>query len=146
MHYIHAHDLALVDHFISHLSGARILPNGGMVLAVDSASNRPFSPSLDLAVKQIGIREATGKTDLPLYDEDSPYDRVDERVVSTLRSADVMKLQGFSREEARTMLEYYAKSGMLRADVTDIMVKERWTLAGGGNIGELEKGSVRSGI
>ena len=57
-----------------------------------------------------------------------------------------MKLQGFSREEARTMLEYYAKSGMLRADITDIMVKERWTLAGGGNIGELEKGSVRTGM
>lgn len=146
MHYIHAHDLILVDHFISYLSGAKSLPNGGMVLGVDCASNRPFSPSLDLAIKQINIRSETGKTDLPLYDTENPYDRIDERVVSTMRNADVMKLQGFTREEARTMLEYYARSGMLRSNVTDGLVKERWTLAGGGVIGELERASLKSAV
>lgn len=146
MHYIHSHDLILVDHVISYLSGAKPLPNGGMVLGIDSRSNRPSSPSLDLAIQQSEIRKKTGKTDLPLYDIDSPYDRIDDRVVATMRSVDVMRVKGFSREETRIMLEYYAKSGMLRSTVTDMLVNERWTVSGGGIIAELERGSVRNGM
>jgi len=143
MHYIHAHDLALVDHFVSFLSGASTLPNGGLILGIDSNSNRPPSPSLDLAITQSEVRAQTGRTDLPMYDEKSPYDRIDERVLSTMRNVDLMKVENLSRLEARTLLEYYARSGMLRANISDGFVTERWTLAGGGVVGELERASVR---
>jgi len=146
MHYIHAHDLTLIDHFVSFLSGASTLPNGGLILGVDSNSNRPFSPSLDLAIVQSEIRTRTGRTDMPMYDPDSPYERIDERVLSTMRNVDLMKVKGLSRPEARTVLEYYARSGMLRANISDGLVNERWTLAGGGIVGELERASVKTGL
>ena len=116
------------------------------MLGVDSSSNRPLSPSLDLAIAQSEIRARTGRTDMPMYDPDSPYERIDERVLSTMRNVDVMKMKGLSRTEARTVLEYYAKSGMFRANISDVLVNERWTLAGGGIVGELERASLRGGL
>lgn len=80
---------------------------------------------------------------MPMYDEKSPYERIDERVLSTMRNVDLMKIKGLSRPEARTLLEYYARSGMLRANISDGFVTERWTLAGGGIVGELERASVK---
>lgn len=140
---IHAFDLALVDHFVSHLTGARKLHNGGMILGADSASNRPANPTLDLLLRQTDqVGEESAK--LPLFDTDKPYDKHDLRVLETLRGVKIMRVPGLTRDEAKAVLEYYAKSGMFKEAVTDRLVSEKWTLSGGGIIGELERSSVRA--
>lgn len=143
MYNIHACDLAILDHFVSHLCGSRPLQNGGIVLAADSESNRPKTAGLDLAIKQ---SEAAGQgaARLPLFDNASPYQEVDPRVVELFRSVEVMHLKGLNTEEAKTLLEYYAKSGMLRQSVTQGLVTERLSMAGGGIVGELERTTIRS--
>jgi small subunit ribosomal protein S29 len=55
-----------------------------------------------------------------------------------------VKLQGITKDEAKGVMEYYARSGLFREAVTDGAVSEKWTLAGSGIIGELEKASVRA--
>ena len=52
------------------------------------------------------------------------------------------KVQGLSKVEARGVMEYYARSGMMRAAVTERLVSEKWSLAGNGIVGELEKAAV----
>nr|POF03032.1 37s ribosomal protein s23, mitochondrial [Quercus suber] len=71
-----------------------------------------------------------------------PYVEIDDRVQSVMETAHVQRLYGLSKREARGVIEYYAQSGMLRSTVTDGLVNEKWSLAGKGLIGELEKGSV----
>lgn len=154
MHFIHAHDLALVKFFMEHLSGEQDLPNGGMVLAADCKADRYTCTALDLAVQQTeevkasGAGEETGPAlaKLPVFDPTQPWTLVDERSLRALRGVDVMRLQGFTKEEARVVLEYYAKSGMLRQTVTETMVGEKWTLSGGGVVGELERSTIRAGM
>jgi small subunit ribosomal protein S29 len=59
---------------------------------------------------------------------------------------DVIHVGGLSKDEARSIMEYYAESGMLRHQVNDGFVSEKWSLAGMGNIGELERASVRARV
>ncbi|KAF2809903.1 uncharacterized protein BDZ99DRAFT_299523 [Mytilinidion resinicola] len=136
---IHAHDLVVVRHFVDHLSGKSALPNGGMVLAATSGSNQPGSPALKFSV-QLAEARAQGATDLPMW---NPYQLVDQRVMEVLKDVDTLKLHGLDKRDARTIMEYYAASGMLRKQVDEPLVSQWWTLAGNGNIGELEKGSVK---
>ncbi|KAI9814848.1 MAG: 37S ribosomal protein S23 mitochondrial [Thelocarpon impressellum] len=135
---IHAHELALVAHFVSHLSGQRSLPNGGAIIAATSASNSPRAPTYALALSQLEARAAgVPEADIPAP---SPFDAHNVRVLSALRNLDVIRLRGLSRDdEARGLLEYYAASGLLREKVSAQSVAERWTLAGGGVVGELER-------
>lgn len=150
---IHAHDLSLIAHYLSCMNGSAALPNGGMVLAAVSESNRAASPSLDhiLASKH---GEQTNYSE-PVWDphagwnakrkvEWDPYAPFDERVGKALEKAEVLKVQGLSKEEAKGVMEYYALSGMLRAKVTEGLVSEKWTLSGGGIVGQLERGAVRA--
>lgn len=143
MYNIHACDLAILDHFVSHLSGSQPLQNGGIVLAADSESNRPKTAGLDLAIKQ---SEAAGQgaARLPLFDSASPYEVADPRVVELFRAVEVMRLKGLNTEEAKTLLEYYSKSGMLRQSVTQGLVTERLSMSGGGIVGELERTTIRN--
>lgn len=136
---IHAHDLTLVRHFVDCLSGKTALPNGGMVLAATSCSNSPASPALDLSI-QIAEARQFHPEDMPRW---NLYKHVDERVMKCLRDVEVLKIRGLSKEEARSIMEYYAESGMLRAKIDEGFVTEKWALAGMGNIGELERASVR---
>lgn len=156
MHHVHAFDLKIVDHFMSHLSGAKDLSNGGAILAADSYGTRYPTPTLDLAIRQSEQLANPGQLpdpsddgpaqELPLYDEVNPFERHDVRVLQTLRKVPVTRLQGFTREEAQTMLEYYARSGMIRARITNAMVAEKWASSGGGIIRELERSSVNTGL
>lgn len=136
---IHAHDLSVIRHVVDHLTGNSTLPNGGMVLAATSGSNQPASPALKFSI-QLAEARANGATDLPMW---NPYELVDQRVMEALKNVDVLKLQGLNKRESRAVLEYYAASGMLRTQVDEPMVSRWWTLSGNGNIGELERGSVR---
>lgn len=143
---IHAHDLTLVRHFVDHLSGQKKLPNGGVVLAATSQSNSPTSPALDFCIEAAQARKRSADN-IPQW---NPYKSVDVRVMEALKHLhsdshdfDVIKVGGLSKEEARSIMEYYAESGMLRHRVSEGFVTEKWSLAGMGNIGELEKASVR---
>ncbi|KAH0534198.1 hypothetical protein FGG08_007209 [Glutinoglossum americanum] len=145
---IHAHDLAIVRHFVDLLSGARSLPNGGAVLAATSASNVPSTPSLALALSQRLHSTTTTSSQQQTLSRLKPIQRnpfiaYDERVLQSITpSVDIVELQGLSREEARGLMEYYAASGMLRHKIDESFVTEKWTIAGGGVVGELEKASV----
>jgi small subunit ribosomal protein S29 len=143
---IHAHDLTLIRHFIDHLSGQKKLPNGGMVLAATSKSNAPAAPALDFCIQVVEARQKT-PDNVPQW---NPYSQVDVRVMEALKDLnsdskdlDVIHVGGLSKEEARSIMEYYAESGLLRHQVNQGFVTEKWSLAGMGNIGELEKASVR---
>ena len=138
MHNIHAHDLALVDHFVSLLSGKEKLANGGAVLGAGSNSNRPGVAAFDFALEK-GQAVAEGR-EKPVWD---PYVSVDRRVFDVMDGVDVWKLDGLTKEEAKGVMEYYARSGLLRHTVDERLVGEKWTLSGGGIIGMLEKASVQ---
>ena len=157
MHFIHAHDLALVKWFMSCLCGEHRLPHGGLVLAADCQSHRHACAALDLAVKQ--SEEARAQSDgpdggepshavaeLPVFDPAQPWTLIDERSLRALRTVEVLRVKGFSKDEARAVLEYYAQSGMLRQTITETLVSEKWTLAGGGVVGELERSTIRAGM
>jgi small subunit ribosomal protein S29 len=144
---VHAHDLTLIRHFMDHLSGVKKLPNGGIVLGATSQSNAPTSPALDFCIEAAQARRKT-PDNIPQWD---PYKKADVRVMEALKDLrssepndfDVIKVGGLSKEEARAIMEYYAESGMLRHRVDEGFVTEKWSLAGMGNIGELEKAAVR---
>ncbi len=135
---IHSYDLALLRLFTDCLGGSSHLPWGGAVLAATSRSNAPRSPSMELALAQ---REAEQLgTEPPKRD---PFFRgYDERTDAVLRSVAVLRVGGVDKIEARGLMEYWAASGMLRATVDDKSVSEKWTLAGSGVLGEMERASL----
>ncbi|CAK4012466.1 Hypothetical predicted protein [Lecanosticta acicola] len=137
---IHAHELALVEHFVSMLAGKIEFPNGGMLLAATSESNRASAHTLDQALaNNLAIQDGTQST--RYYD---PYVAHDILVRRAMRYVSVQKVRGISKDEARGIMEYYAKSGILRSTVTDGLIGEKWTLAGGGIVGQIENGTVRA--
>jgi small subunit ribosomal protein S29 len=135
---IHSHDLALIKHFLDHLSGATTLPNGGAVLAATSRSHAPISKSLNLAIKQAEDRQA-GKEITPRDPFEKKYDA---RADAMLSNIEVMRLKGLSKREARGLMEYWAKSGVLRSKVDEESVTEKWTLAGNGVVGEIQRSAL----
>ncbi|KAI9890457.1 MAG: 37S ribosomal protein S23 mitochondrial [Vezdaea aestivalis] len=136
--YIHAHDLALPKHLLAYLSGGKSLPNGGVVLGATSASMKALNPTLDIALQMAEIR--TAKVDLPMP-EFSPFLTYDQRVLDILSDVSVRKLGGLSMEMVRSLLEYYHASGLIQ-EVNDDVVAEKWTMAGGGIVKELEKSTL----
>ena len=147
---IHAHDLALVKVFVDYLSGASPLPNGGLVLAATSASNAPPLPALDLALAQLeaGSASQSSAQSVDLYNPSpatpNPFYANDRRVMDLFEKpkdrVDVQRLRGLSKEEAKGLMEYWAKSGILRQNVDERLLGEKWSLSGGGIVGELERG------
>lgn len=136
---IHAHDLALVDHFVSHLSGASPLPNGGVVLGATSDSNNIRAPTFE--------RLLDGDAAQGLTPERDPKQRhlleVDGRVEQAMQGVDVWRIGGLKREELGGWLEYAARSGVVRGRVTEGGeggVGEWWGMSGGGVVGEVVRG------
>lgn len=158
---IHAHDLAIIRWFMDYLSGTSTLPNGGMVLAATSGCNTPRTPALDVALGE--LEEAQSRDPLsppsqpaapgspspnpwkpPNRDPAATYDpRVFSVLLDKKPGPKVQRLAGLTKPEARGLLEYWARSGMLRQRVSDNLVGEKWTLSGGGVVGELERATVR---
>ena len=145
LHPIHAHDLSIVKHFVDYLSGEKALGNGGLVLAATSESEHAKSDALEVAIKMAEARQNPSQRQ-NLDDFWDPYKSIDHRSLDVLRTVDVMKLSGLTRQEAKTVMEYWAGSGMLRGTVAEEFVTEKWTLAGGGIVGELEKAVVRTRV
>ncbi|EPS25889.1 hypothetical protein PDE_00825 [Penicillium oxalicum 114-2] len=144
---IHAHDLVLVKHFLSLLqNGQASLKNGGMVLYATSTSNNPAVYTLEVALDQLAARQAGISPSSPEYPSPEAYSGADERVLELFKPTvgkepqfELQTLGGLTRDEARGYLEYFARSGLLREEVNETWVAEKWSLSGGGIIGELEK-------
>ena len=148
---IHAHDLVFVKHFLSLLQPAtseQTLPNGGLLLYATSASNNPTIYSFDIALEQIIAFQNGVDPSSPNFPRLDPYAKIDERVLSLFdihaRSMEagefeVKSLGGLTIDEAWGFLEHFACSGLLREKVTGELVGEKWSLAGGGIIGEMER-------
>lgn len=149
---VHAHDLVFVNHFLSLLkpgNGKPTLPNGGMLLYATSASNSPSIYSLEVALEQLAARTNGVFHGDPRFPRADPYLRPDNRVLETFAAPQTksskegqlqsQNLAGLSHLEARGYLEYFARSGLLRENISTEWVGEKWTLSSGGVIGELEK-------
>ena len=115
-------------------------------MAATSNSNNPVVPSLDLALGQLEGQEEVRR---------DPFGKYDERVLGVFNGGggrvgnsqgggvEVQRIGGVGKEEARALMEYWAKSGVCRQKVDDGFVGEKWSLSGGGVVGELERAVVR---
>lgn len=136
----------ILEWYFKFLAGRRRLPNGGIVMAATSQSNAPKVPSLDLALSKLEGSVVTRAGQTVPQKERNPFMRYDERVMDTLkpgRGIQVQRLPGLSKEEARGLMEYWAKSGMVRERVSEGLVAEKWAVSGGGVVGELERAVIR---
>lgn len=147
---IHAHDLVFVQHFLSLLKGGQSsLKNGGMLLYATSTSNSPGVYSLEVGLNQLAARQAGISPSSPEYPQVEAYSNADARVLDLFKPAEnapgnegqleLQTLGGLTRDETRGYLEYFAQSGLLRESINEEWVGEKWSLSGGGIIGELEK-------
>ncbi|KAK0624692.1 mitochondrial ribosomal protein [Bombardia bombarda] len=134
---VHAHDLALVRLFSDCLSGAVAFPNGGAVIAATTRSNGPRTPSMELALAQREAEQSKSVVPAP-----EAFVKYDERVAAALRTVQVMRLKGVSKLEARSLMEYWAASGVFRTTVDEAVVTEKWTLGGSGILGEIERAAL----
>lgn len=140
---IHAHDFIFVKHFLSLASSPAVsMPNGGLVLFATSKSNDPAVSTFEICLKQLSARCSDVNPSSPEFPLPDPYEKLDSHVTSFFDSAKEMKSQklgGLSKPETKGLLEYYARSGILRERVSDTLVAEKWGLSGGGVVGELER-------
>lgn len=143
---IHAHQLVPIRHFLEILfnkSGAGQLANGGMVLAATTGSNSPSVPTFEILLKQVEARERGLNMGNERFPMPKPYEPVDQRVLGLLQGSEgltVQRLKGLEKDvEAKGLLEYFARSGVMREVVNDSTVGEKWSLAGGGVVGELAR-------
>jgi small subunit ribosomal protein S29 len=140
---IHAHQLVLIREFVSMLfsqPSASHLTNGGMILAATSGSNSPTLPDFSLLLRQLTARASGVKATNQEFPTPEPYRKVDQRVLNMLGGSEettVQTLQGLSRDEARGLFEYFARSGVLKESITEAAVGEKWSLSGGGVVGEM---------
>ncbi|KAH7034807.1 mitochondrial ribosomal death-associated protein 3-domain-containing protein [Microdochium trichocladiopsis] len=135
---IHSHDMALVGLFADSLAGRVQFPNGAAIIGTTSQSNCPIIPSLVKALEQ-----ATARTKgLPVPPRDPYCKDKDERVYECLKDVKVQEVQGLSKSEARSLMEYWAASGMLRTTVNEYSVSDKWTMAGGGIVAEMERAAL----
>lgn len=137
---IHSHDLAIVRMFVDVLSGRHALPNGGAAVAATCRSNAARNPSMELAIARQLARQAG--VELPPRD---PYCRkYDARVDAALEDTgfEAVDVRGISKAEARALMEYWAASGLLRAEVDERTVSDKWMIGGNGIIGEMERAGL----
>ncbi|KAI0515209.1 mitochondrial ribosomal death-associated protein 3-domain-containing protein [Xylaria bambusicola] len=132
---IHSHDLALLRMFTDALGGKTTFANGAAILGITSKGNAPIIPSMDKAIAQ-AIATQKGEK---VPERDPFFRKYDERVFDSLRGVKVLDVQGVSKTEARALMEYWAASGILRSRIDEKNVSEKWTMAGGGVVAEMER-------
>jgi small subunit ribosomal protein S29 len=135
---IHSHDLGLVKLFADSLGGKTQFPNGAAIIGVTTKANSLKIKSMDKALEQAVAAQAG--VEIPA--RDPFYTKYDERVFESLKGVSVFDVKSVSKPEARALMEYWAASGILRMRVDEKSVSERWTLAGNGILGEIERASL----
>ncbi len=115
-------------------------------MAATSQSNAPQIPSLEVALGELEGDRTTLAGQRIAKKERIPLMRYDERVLDALMhqkgNISVQRLPGLSKGEARGLMEYWARSGIVRERVSEGFITEKWALSGGGVIGELERATV----
>jgi len=145
--YIHAHQFILIRQYLSHLFSSptntkETFPNGALLLAATTGSNAPSYPSFKVLLRQLQAQSEGLKMTDPNFPMPEPYGNTDKHVLDLFKDSQgtqVTELKGMGKKESRGLLEYFAKSGILKSSVTDKLVGEKWGLSSGGNIGELTK-------
>lgn len=138
---IHAQELAIVADLSRVLGGNIALGNGGIVLAATSCSNRPATPLFDhLIAEKIAASRGLAP---PRW---NPFAARDSRVESAVQGTEIMRVGGISKKETKSLMEYYAMSGLMRRFVANHLVGEKWAVSGGGIIGALERACVMQRI
>ncbi|OTA69623.1 mitochondrial ribosomal protein [Hypoxylon sp. EC38] len=132
---IHSHDLSLVRLFTDALGGKTQFANGAAILGVCTKGNSPIIPSMEKALEQ----NKAAQDGLPIPPRDPFYAKYDDRVFDALKGVKILNARGVSKPEARSLMEYWAASGILRMRVDEKNVSEKWTLAGSGILGEMER-------
>lgn len=142
---IHSHDLVFVRNFVELLSGKTAFPNGGAVVGATCRNNAPRNPSMELAIQRQLERQA-GRSEKQLTPRDPFSRKYDERTDQVLENTGVriVNARGISKAEARSLMEYWAASGLLRTQVDEKTVSEKWITGGNGIIGEMEKAGLLS--
>ncbi|KAK6954114.1 hypothetical protein Daesc_004076 [Daldinia eschscholtzii] len=135
---IHSHDLSLLRLFTDALGGKTTFANGAAILGVCTKGNNPIIPSMEKALEQAAAAQA-GE---PIPPRDPFFKKYDERVFDALRGVRILNVKGVSKPEARALMEYWAASGILRLRVDEKNVSEKWTLAGCGILGEMERAAL----
>ncbi|KAI8964837.1 mitochondrial ribosomal protein [Daldinia sp. FL1419] len=135
---IHSHDLSLLRLFTDALGGKTAFANGAAILGVCTKGNSLIIPSMEKALEQAVAAQA-GESIPP---RDPFFAKYDERVFDALKGVKVLNLRGVSKPEARALMEYWAASGILRLRVDEKNVSEKWTLAGSGILGEMERAAL----
>lgn len=113
------------------------------MLAAVSESNRPRVEAMELALAQIEGLEGQGKAKGEVARD--PFKAYDARVMGVFegKGVQVQRMGGLGRSEARSLMEYWARSGIVRGVIGEKEVGEKWAISGGGVIGELERACVR---
>ncbi|KAI5866554.1 mitochondrial ribosomal protein [Durotheca rogersii] len=132
---IHSHDLSLVRLYTDAIGGVTRFPNGAAIVGVCTKGNAMLNPSMDKALEQAAAAQAG----LPPPPRDPFFAKYDQRVFDSLQTVKVLKVRGVTKPEARSLMEYWAASGILRLRVDEKTVSEKWTLAGSGILGEMER-------
>ncbi|KAI2633812.1 mitochondrial ribosomal protein [Hypomontagnella submonticulosa] len=135
---IHSHDLSLVRLFADALGGKTKFANGAAILGVCTKGNSLIIPSMEKALEQAAAQQAG----TPVPPRDPFFAKYDERVFDALKGVKLLNVRGVSKPEARALMEYWAASGILRMRVDEKNVSEKWTLAGSGILGEMERAAL----
>ena len=146
---VHAHDLLLVRLFVDALGGATAFPHGAAILAATTRGNSPITPSVELALAQRLAEQAnaarTADEEKAVSPVRAPYGKLyDDRAEAALRTVEVLQLAGVSKPEARSLMEYWAASGVVRGTITEQEVAALWTLSSNGLVGEMERAALLS--
>ncbi|KAI1759047.1 mitochondrial ribosomal protein [Hypoxylon sp. FL1150] len=132
---IHSHDLSLIRLFTDALGGKTQFPNGAGILGICTKGNSLVIPSMEKALEQAAAAQAG----TPVPERDPFFAKYDNRVFEALKGVKLLNVKGVSKQEARGLMEYWAASGILRTRVDEKNVSEKWTMAGSGILGEMER-------
>ena len=108
-----------------------------------SDSSSPSEPSTTLSLKNEGEKGEEEEEAAQSSTNSNPPTQQAAASWASLTPADstiqVKRIQGLTKFEAKSLMEYWALSGILRAEVSERFVGEQWSVAGGGLPGELER-------
>ncbi|KAI1614486.1 mitochondrial ribosomal death-associated protein 3-domain-containing protein [Exophiala viscosa] len=142
---IHAQQFTLARHFMDLMfskQDSTPFANGGMIMFSTTGSNTPAHPTFNVLIKQMRARGqgiSATSSDFPLP---TPYSKPDAHVLELAGGSQNVKLtevNGLSVPESKAYLEYFVRSGLLQANITEGKIAELRGLSGGGVVGELAK-------
>ncbi|EXJ79190.1 hypothetical protein A1O3_08691 [Capronia epimyces CBS 606.96] len=143
---VHAHQLTLVRQFLglffSKPGESRPFANGGALLFSTTGSNSPAYPTFSLLINQLRARAQNLDASAPEFPLPAPYSKPDAHVLELMSGTgdvELIDLKSLSVAESKGYMEYFVRSGLLRAKITESSLAELRGLSGGGVVGELAK-------